>query len=137
MPSLRRFERSRRRTTVAKKDSENSSGLVADLLREMPWVMRISVVVGVLAGLGVALCVWAYWIPAPEAEFISGRMNQTQGRYYFLFVALDLLVGVVVGFFAGLFVGSILDAFTAPFREQERPRRRRRYRGPDQLGDRP
>jgi hypothetical protein len=107
---------------MSKKDP--GSGLLADILAEASWVMRLTIVTGLLAGLGAAgLLCWT-WLPAPEPGF---------RRAYVMTVIFIFFGGLVVGLLGGLLAGTLLELALAPFVTLLRPpnQRRRRRRDAD------
>ena len=106
---------------MSKRDLGSGTGLLADILDEASWVMRLSIVAGLLAGLAAAgLVVWT-WLPPPEPGF---------RRVYVLTATLIVCGGLAVGLLGGLLAGTLLELALAPFVRLLRPpdRRQRRRR---------
>jgi hypothetical protein len=107
---------------VADRDRDDFGNVLADIFRESSAIMAVCVVLGLLAGLGVAA--WIVW-SWPVLETRAERRMQS------IFAGGVVLAGLFVGLLAGLLVGGAVDALvTALGRAVRPPRKRRRRRLP-------
>src|SRR5262245_62274119 len=105
---------------MAKKDLESGAGLLADILAQASWVMRVCIVAGLLAGLAAGGFLGWSWLPPPEPGY---------RRAYFVTITFLCFGGLAVGLLAGLLVGTFLEIALSPFVNLLRPKGRRRRRG--------
>jgi hypothetical protein len=113
---------------LVNRDRDDFGNVLSDIFRESSWIMAVCLVLGLLAGLGVAA--WIVW-SWPVLETRAERRIQS------VFAGGVVLAGLVLGLLAGLLVGGALDALvTAMGKAVRPPRKRRRRRLPRRHPDR-
>jgi hypothetical protein len=104
---------------VANRDRDDFGNVLSDIFRESSRVMAVCLVLGLLAGLGVAA--WIVW-SWPVLETRAERRIQS------IFAGGVVVAGLVGGLVAGLVVGSLLDAVATAMGKGARPPKKRRRR---------